>query len=167
MHGCRLVRGSQVSVSSHSWGIALDIAIDRVDDPRVSRSVQSALLDIAPVFQRHGFYWGIAFRMKDAMHFEASDALVRKWAAEGAFGPDSGKPLPRALTVGDRGPAVSALQQALNLALFKDVEADDRLDIDGIYGPHTRAGVTYLQRRLRLFPDGMASPKVMSALGFD
>lgn len=167
MHGCRLVRGSQVAVSNHSWGIALDIVIDGADDPRASTQVQNALLDVAQVFHKHGFFWGLAFRMEDAMHFEASEQLVRQWAQDGCFGSDSGKPLPRALTIGDRGPNVEALQQALNLVMFPGrSNGEDRLDEDGIFGPETRASVTYLQRRLQLFPDGMASPKVLKALGF-
>ena len=47
--------------------------------------MQRGLLDIYPVFLRHGFFWGAAFGREDAMHFEASDQLVRKWAAEGKF----------------------------------------------------------------------------------
>lgn len=168
MHACRLVRGSQVAVSNHSWGIALDIVIDRADDPRASRQVQNALLDVAQVFQKHGFFWGIAFRIQDAMHFEASEQLVRQWAQDGHFGKDNGKPLPRAMTIGDRGPSVVALQQALNLVMYSGRNhKDDRLEEDGIYGPATRATVVYLQRKLNLFPDGMASPKVLKALGFE
>lgn len=157
---CRLVTGSSTAISNHSWGTAIDLTLDGKLDQRGDGRVQRGLLNLWPIFNRHGFYWGIAFPIDDSMHFEASDQLVRQWAADGALGPQSGKPVPRALTIGDRGPAVAALQVALNVAL-KPLE----IAPDGIFGTDTRAAVITLQRRSGLSPDGTATDSVLHLLG--
>ena len=76
----RLVRGSTTAISNHSWGTAIDLTLDGVTDTRGDGRVQKGLAAIAPIFNRHGWYWGAAFRKEDGMHFEASKALVEKWA---------------------------------------------------------------------------------------
>jgi hypothetical protein len=157
---CRLVRGSATAVSNHSWGLAVDLTIDKELDTRGDGFVQRGLLDLWPIFNRHGFYWGIAFPNEDSMHFEASDQMIRRWAAEGAFGAQSGKTIPGALTVGDRGPRVLALQRALNAAL-----APARIDEDGIFGPMTRLALIDFQRANGLAPDGLANGTVQKRLG--
>jgi len=43
--------------------------------------VQHGLTLIAPIFQRHGWCWGAAFRKEDGMHFEGSKTLIDQWAA--------------------------------------------------------------------------------------
>ena len=155
---CRLVRGSASAISNHSWGIAIDIGIDRID-PYNDGTVQRGLLDIYPVFLRHGFFWGAAFGREDAMHFEASDQLVRKWAAEGAFGTAHTGKLTQGLTYGDRSAEVMALQAALNAGLgFQIAE-------DGTFGKDTRGAVIEWQRRNGVATTGIASRKMLTALG--
>jgi len=157
---CRLVRDSSTAISNHSWGTAIDLKIDGMLDTRGDNRVQRGLLDLRPIFNRHGFFWGIAFSTEDAMHFEASAQLIQKWADQGAFGPQSANKVPRALTIGDRGPQVLTLQQALNRAL-----APLRIDEDGIFGKDTRAAVFTLQHNRGLAPDGTGSATVLKALG--
>lgn len=157
---CRLVRGSTTAVSNHSWGIAVDLTIDGELDDFNDGFVQQGLLDLWPIFNRHGFYWGIAFPREDCMHFEASDQLIRRWATEGAFGPQSSKTIPGALTMGDRGPRILALQRALNAAM-----APVWIDEDGIFGPQTRLALIDFQRSHGLAPDGLASASVQKRLG--
>lgn len=79
---CRLARGSQ-TISNHSWGIAIDLKINGIADTRGDDCVQRGLLEIAPIFARHLFYWGAAFPMEESMHFEASEQLIRLWSARG------------------------------------------------------------------------------------
>ncbi|GEM_PF-5353511 len=86
---CRMARGDR-GVSNHSWGIAIDLKIDGIGDTRGDDCVQRGLLEIAPIFARHMFYWGAAFQMEEAMHFEASEQLVRLWAARGELASSSG-----------------------------------------------------------------------------
>jgi D-alanyl-D-alanine carboxypeptidase/Putative peptidoglycan binding domain len=76
---CRWVRGSTESISNHSWGTAIDLKLDGELDVRGNNQVQYGLTLIAPVFNKFGWYWGAAFRTEDAMHFEASRALVESW----------------------------------------------------------------------------------------
>jgi hypothetical protein len=78
----RLVRGSTTSISNHSWGTAIDLTIDGVLDAYGDDKVQQGLTLIAPIFNRHGWYWGAAFRKEDGMHFEGSQALVDQWAGQ-------------------------------------------------------------------------------------
>jgi hypothetical protein len=76
---CRWVRGSTQSISNHSWGTAIDLTLSNRLDVRGDNQVQVGLTLAAPVFNKHGWYWGAAFRTEDAMHFEASRALVQTW----------------------------------------------------------------------------------------
>ena len=78
---CRLVRGSATAISNHSWGTAIDLTLNGVLDAYGDDKVQHGLTLIAPIFQRHGWFWGAAFRKEDGMHFEGSKALIDQWAA--------------------------------------------------------------------------------------
>lgn len=77
---CRLVRGSNTAISNHSWGTAIDFKLNDILDRRGDDKVQVGLTLIAPIMNRHGWYWGAAFRTEDAMHFEASRSLITQWA---------------------------------------------------------------------------------------
>ncbi len=77
---CRNIRGSSTGISNHSWGTAIDLTLNGVLDRRGDNQVQVGLTLIAPIFNRHGWYWGAAFRTEDAMHFEASKLLISQWA---------------------------------------------------------------------------------------
>jgi D-alanyl-D-alanine carboxypeptidase len=78
----RLVRGSATSISNHSWGTAIDLTIGKMLDARGNGRVQYGLTLIAPIFNRHGWYWGAGFPTEDGMHFEVSRQLLTKWAAQ-------------------------------------------------------------------------------------
>ncbi len=75
----RYVRGSTTSISNHSWGTAIDLTLGGRLDNYGDGRVQVGLLLIAPIFNRHGWYWGAAFRKEDAMHFEVSRNLMDRW----------------------------------------------------------------------------------------
>jgi hypothetical protein len=158
---CRRVRGSATAISNHSWGTAIDLTIDGKLDPRGDEKTQRGLLQIHPIFNRHGFFWGAAFRTEDAMHFEASEQLVRTWAGSGDLGPAGvARGIPAGLTTGDRGPRVEALQAALNREL-----APLAIDVDGVFGTDTRAAVAEFQRRRGQSVSGIATRTVLHALG--
>lgn len=148
---CRFVTGSHTAISNHSWGTAIDLTLEGRLDSRGDDRTQRGLLEIHPIFNRHGFYWGAAFPTEDAMHFEASDELIRQWAKDGELGGGQVAPADDdVLTIGDRGPAVEELQVALNIVLALDLE------VDGIFGAQTRAAVLELQRRSGLPLTGVA-----------
>src|SRR5262249_15533035 len=104
----------------------------------------------------HGWFWGAGFSTEDAMHFEASDGLIRKWLADGEFGPAMAPP-EGLLMIGDRGPDVLALQKRLN-ALGAGVKED------GIFGTGTRAAVMAFQGANGLRADGVVGEKTRAAL---
>lgn len=79
----RLVRGNKTSISNHSWGTAVDFTINKVLDQRGDGMVQYGLAAVAPIFNKHGWYWGAMFGTEDAMHFECSRQLLAKWKAAG------------------------------------------------------------------------------------
>ena len=79
---CRLVRGSTSAISNHSWGTAIDLTLNGVLDAYGDDKVQHGLTLIAPIFNRHGWYWGAVFRKEDSMHFEASCELIDEWAGQ-------------------------------------------------------------------------------------
>ncbi len=156
----RLVRGSAVSISNHSWGTAIDLNLNGVLDQRgdKNRTVQVGLAGIAPIFNRHRWYWGAGFPIEDGMHFELSDQKIRELHATGIF---SGAPatLPEAaLSIGDRGQQVKRLQEKLN-------EQAEDLVTDGIFGASTHAAVVAFQAKHGLTPDGIVGRRTSEALG--
>ena len=156
----RLVRGTTThAISNHSWGTAIDLTLDGVLDTRGDNLVQEGLTRIAPIFDRHGWFWGAGFRTEDAMHFEAGDDLIRKWHAEGEFGATPGLVPEALLMTGDRGAEVLALQRRLNAL-------DAELEEDGAFGTGTRAAVIAFQGANGLRPDGVVGAETRVALGF-
>lgn len=153
---CRYVRGSTTAISNHSWGTAIDLTLNGILDQRGDGRVQVGLARIAPIFSRHGWYWGAGFRTEDAMHFEASDQLIRRWNAEGRFGP-ARQPADPVLGFGDRGPEVEALQQRLNAF-------GAELVVDGVFGTATRAAVVAFQAARGLVSDGVVGAVTRAAL---
>jgi peptidoglycan hydrolase-like protein with peptidoglycan-binding domain len=79
---CRNVRGSTTSISNHSWGTAIDLTLEGILDAYGDGRVQVGLTQIAPIFNRHGWYWGAAFRKEDGMHFEGGKAAIEKWVTQ-------------------------------------------------------------------------------------
>lgn len=154
---CRLVRGSTKSISNHSWGTAIDISLSGVTDKRGDDKVQHGLVLLAPYFNKHRWYWGAGFGTEDGMHFEASDELIRSWLAEGRLNGLS-TPGPAVLSMGDRGPAVRALQTALADAGFSPRK------IDGDFGPNTEATLKAFQEAKGLPVTGVTDPATVQAL---
>lgn len=154
----RFVRGSTVSISNHSWGTAIDLNLNGMLDQRGNNRVQVGLARIAPIFNRHRWYWGAGFPTEDGMHFELSDQRIRELHATGIFGGAS-KTLPEAaLSIGDRGQQVKALQEKLNAQ-------GANLVADGIFGPGTHAAVVAFQAKQGLTPDGVVGSRTRVALG--
>jgi hypothetical protein len=154
----RLVRGSASSISNHSCGTAIDLTLNALLDAPGNGRTQSGLAAIAPIFNRHGWYWGAGFPREDSMHFELSDQKIRQLHAAGVFGAGpSTLPAP-ALSVGDRGQQVKRLQEALNAR-------GEHLTADGIFGPSTHAAVVAFQARSGLTPDGIVGRQTSQALG--
>lgn len=79
---CRKVRGGN-AMSNHSWGTAVDIKVDGVLDERGDGKVQYGLKLIAPIFNKHGWWWGAHYSIEDGMHFEVSINKIKEWKAAG------------------------------------------------------------------------------------
>lgn len=153
----RHVRGSAIAISNHAWGTAIDLTLDGALDGRGDGKAQAGLARIAPIFNRHGWFWGAAFRVEDAMHFECGDGLIRAWHASGVLGPAAPAPA-YGLSLGDRGPEIAELQRRLN-------SAGATLVVDGIFGRATHAAVGLLQATSGLEADGIAGPQTLAAIG--
>ena len=157
----RFVRGSTSSISNHSWGTAIDLTIDGVLDTRGDVAAQKGLLRIHKHFNNHSFYWGAAFPVEDAMHFEASDQgpdprMAGEWRARRPHATRRGDRQPAQF--GDRGAEVVALQVMLSQVLRI------RIAPDGIFGPVTHASVLDFQARNELAADGIVGRKTLAAL---
>nr|AAQ21356.1 Csw004 [uncultured bacterium] len=72
-------------ISNHSWGAAIDINVGGKLDRQGDGTTQRGLLILSSYFNAAGWYWGAAFTVEDAMHFEASKALLARWKAAGEF----------------------------------------------------------------------------------
>jgi hypothetical protein len=86
MLSCRLKASSMTQFSSHSWGTAIDLKIGGVRDTYKDNKVLYGLTLIAPIFNRHGWYWGAGFSKEDGMHFEASVSKLKLWNTAGLLG---------------------------------------------------------------------------------
>jgi hypothetical protein len=70
----RLMKGSEKSLSAHSYGIAFDInatwnALGTIPPAVGKRGSVRKLVEIA---HQNGFYWGGHFQRQDGMHFEVA-----------------------------------------------------------------------------------------------
>jgi hypothetical protein len=69
----RLIRGSEKSLSNHSWGTAFDInATENWLGKQPARVGQKgSLLKLVPIANAYGFFWGGHYQSRlDGMHFE-------------------------------------------------------------------------------------------------
>jgi hypothetical protein len=74
----RHVRQNPSRFSNHSWGTAVDVFFGSDVDDTGDGKCQAGLLKMAPIFNKHEWYWGAEFSLEDSMHFEVSDELIRK-----------------------------------------------------------------------------------------
>ncbi|SET52631.1 D-alanyl-D-alanine carboxypeptidase [Nitrosomonas marina] len=157
MFCCRLVRGTKTgAISNHSWGTAIDLKINDVLDRRGDGKVLQGLVDLAPYFNKQGWFWGADFGTEDGMHFEVGDERIREFHKAGLF--DRTVAMPQStLSIGDRGPEVRHLQKRLN-------SFGAEMKVDGIFGPATHAAVIAFQADKGLTPDGIVGPKTAKAL---
>lgn len=158
MQCARFVRNSTTTISNHSWGTAIDLTLQGKLDVRGDNRVQIGLEKIAPIFNRHGWFWGAGFRTEDGMHFEVSDEKIREWHAGGIFGNRPGPQPEPVLSIGDRGPDVRQLQEKLN-------ERGAGLVVDDIFGRNTQAAVMAFQAANGLEVDGLVGRETWRALG--
>ncbi len=81
----RLIRGSNSSISNHSWGTAIDLKLEDRLDSFADGGTQFGLLILAELFNDEGWYWGATYSREDSMHFEVSVEALRRWATEGSL----------------------------------------------------------------------------------
>ncbi|WP_295076558.1 M15 family metallopeptidase [Tabrizicola sp.] len=79
----RLIRGSNSSVSNHSFGTAIDITLQGELDPFADGTMQIGLVILAEHFNAEGWYWGGGYNREDGMHFEVGEETLKKWVDEG------------------------------------------------------------------------------------
>jgi hypothetical protein len=79
----RRIRGSVNSVSTHSFGLAVDLNINGKLDTLGDGKTQAGLTIMADFFNAEGWVWGAAFGREDSMHFEISRKQLDEWIAAG------------------------------------------------------------------------------------
>lgn len=79
----RRIRGTQDRLSTHSYGLAVDLNIDGQLDNFTDGKTQLGLTILAEFFREEGWVWGAGFRREDSMHFEVSRRLLDQWLSEG------------------------------------------------------------------------------------
>ena len=79
----RLIRGSNTSVSNHSFGTAIDVTLEGQLDPFADGEMQIGLVILAEHFNDEGWYWGGGYNREDGMHFEVGEETLRKWVEDG------------------------------------------------------------------------------------
>ena len=68
----RFVRGSQATLSAHSWASAFDInaQYNPLGRPGTPLGKTGSVMRLIPAAEKLGFFHGGAFRRPDFMHFE-------------------------------------------------------------------------------------------------
>lgn len=79
----RRIRGTANSLSTHSYGLAVDLNIDGHLDNFTDGKTQLGLTILADFFHAEGWVWGAGFRREDSMHFEISRRQLDEWLAQG------------------------------------------------------------------------------------
>ncbi len=79
----RYIRGSTTAVSTHSFGLAVDLNIDGVLDTLGDGRTQLGLTIMSDFFNAEGWVWGAAYGREDSMHFEVSEEKIKEWIAAG------------------------------------------------------------------------------------
>lgn len=81
----RRIRGSANSLSTHSFGLAVDLNIDGRLDTLGDGRTQLGLTILADFFRTEGWVWGAAFGREDSMHFEISRKQLDQWLKDGSL----------------------------------------------------------------------------------
>ena len=79
----RQIRGSNNRISTHSFGMAVDVNIDGQLDNFTDGKTQLGLTILADFFREEGWVWGAGFSREDSMHFEVSRKLLDRWLSDG------------------------------------------------------------------------------------
>ena len=79
----RRIRGTIDRLSTHSYGLAVDLNIDGHLDNFTDGKTQLGLTILADFFHAEGWGWGAGFSREDSMHFEISRKQLDEWLAEG------------------------------------------------------------------------------------
>ncbi|QEW19737.1 hypothetical protein LA6_001927 [Marinibacterium anthonyi] len=79
----RRIRGTQNRLSTHSYGLAVDLNIDGHLDTLGDGRTQLGLTILADFFHEEGWVWGAGFGREDSMHFEISRKQLDEWLSEG------------------------------------------------------------------------------------
>lgn len=79
----RRIRGTTNRVSSHAFGLSVDLNIDGYLDGLGDGKTQLGLTILADFFNEEGWIWGAAFGREDSMHFEVSREKIEEWLAAG------------------------------------------------------------------------------------
>jgi len=75
----RLIRGSETSISTHAYGLSVDLNIDGQLDTLGDSKTQLGLTILAEFFKKEGWYWGAGFGREDSMHFQVSREKIETW----------------------------------------------------------------------------------------
>jgi len=156
---CRYM-GKKKKVSNHSWGIAIDIKINGKLDPYNNGKTFYGLTLIAPIFNKHGWFWGGKYRTsEDAMHFEVSKEKLLEWARAGFLGPNAKKVALgiKVIRPGSKGPEVKNVQEALK----KHYPATPT---HGTYDRMTERAVKVVQSIFFMTPTGIICKELLKRL---
>lgn len=71
--------GNRNSFSNHSWGTAIDLFFGKDVVPFGTPKTYVGCLQLAPFFNKHGWYWGAGFSGSsvDSMHYELAEETIR------------------------------------------------------------------------------------------
>lgn len=79
----RRIRGTVDRLSTHAFGLSVDLNINGYLDTLGDGQTQVGLTILSDFFREEGWIWGAAFGREDSMHFEVSREKLTEWRAAG------------------------------------------------------------------------------------
>ena len=179
-------RNNRDVFSNHSWGTAIDLKFGPREVGQGEHVTQRGFLNLFPIFNRFGWYWGAGFSggSVDSMHFEFADETIARTIIGGlhdritrdddvregtdrlAADPDladvaAGRRILFKQPSRQRG--VGAIQDAL-IELGARVNLGAGAANRGIFGSQTEAAVADFQRGAKIGVDGQVGEETIGAL---
>lgn len=185
--GMRVVRyvSGTTTLSNHSWGAAIDLKVDNIEDKRRDEKILHGLALAAPIFNKHKWYSGAGYKHKinkktgkltsneDAMHFEVSKEKLLEWQKAGLFGPVSKQRTEVVASEVSKSSHVSSTSMDHSRFELRKGDKGPKVEIlqnslrahnyniisDGRFGSKTEAALKDFQRKHDLTPNGVAGIK--------
>lgn len=167
-YNCRFIGGTRTP-SNHAYGRAIDINWN--SNPRSKRFASNLPPEVVSLWIRHGFYWGGHYKSTpDTMHFEYVgtrsniDEYYRAAVKEGGTTNPPTSNCPSATRTSYPTVKQGSSGTAVRLVQCKLKTSGAKLNLDGVFGPATKAAAMKFQKTRGLPSNGVVNARTWTAL---